>query len=337
METLKKLITEIDIVPSQMHVDNKGFLLISQALEIALASPSSEDVLNCVNLVDKVFAYNKQFQDLPLMFTRKFLKIGLNSYDAKNFEAAEKTFAILSDCRNPEGINNYAYMIRRKETADKSSLMMLKAVCLLRDGVKNNDPFSFVNSALLFALIYGTDEDWKFSDELMKEMPDSDTANIESWWENVGKNGDPEGLLVHYFLLRHDKIKKSVFGNKEQLSKKLSEEIKGFPSWLIVHPRFTSLDDVFKTMLDADFDNNLKKYLDDMPRTHESAKEILYEMTQWDEWLLYKVLLQDFVQFLTKDELSKIVKAYKEKFFTPLSSIIEENKLNDLNKSDLED
>ena len=106
---------------------------------------------------------------------------------------------------------------------------------------------------------------------------------------------------------------------------KAQQEDEHFPTWLTVESKFNSLDDVFETIMNDDFDETLTKYLDNMPRNREAAEEILEEMTQWDDWKLYKVLLQEYINFLTQDEIAKTIRAYKKIFSIPLSSIMDES------------
>lgn len=233
MEELRKITQEIGQNPSLMHIDNDGFIIVSRVLDIALNLPV-EEISDCICTIQKVFEYNKHLPDMPNMFSSKLLQLGMSAYTLKSFEIAEKVFLILSDSGDSNGKNNYAYMIRRKETKENSDELLIKAVRLLRDGVLKNEPFSFVNLALLLAIRFGDDSDWRLSDELIKKMPENNMFGVQSWWEDVGNNGDVEGLLVHFFLLRHNKIKKSIFGDLEQLSIKLSMEIKNFPKWLMV-------------------------------------------------------------------------------------------------------
>ena len=263
--------------------------------------------------------------------------IGLESYQNGDMISAATAFSIMCDYGNSTGRNNYAYMIRRGEIPKGTEKSIIDAIKLLKPGIYDSVPFAFVNMALLFAINLGTDSDWKISDELMEKLPGDNSFGVQSWWEDIGNKGEIEGLLVHYYLLRHKKITKSVFGDLEVLSKKLVEGIKTFPEWLIVYPRFKSLDDVFGIMLENDFEDSLRKYLDNMPRTRESAEEILKEMTQWDEWELYKTLLQDFVEFLSREEISKTITAYKKKFMIPLSSIVDESSLEMTDGDDVEE
>lgn len=328
MNELKDIIQTIEQHPSKMHVDNDGFLLVSKTLDLALESQDEKKICECIDVALKIFEYNnKHLPIMPGMFSSKMLQLGMSSYASKKFEIAEKIFSCLSDSGNSTGKNNYAYMIRRKETTENSETMLIKAIQLLKEGIIQKESFSYVNLALLLALRCGKDSDWKFADDLVEKMPDDNVSSVQGWWEDVGNSGDIEGLLVHFFLLRHGKIKKSIFGDMEQLSQKLSSELGNFPDWLIVLPRFSSLDDLFETMLDDDFEENLAQYLEKMPRDRKTAEEILEEMTQWDEWELYRILLQEYMEFLSPEEVAKTVQAYRKKFMIPLSSIIDENDL----------
>lgn len=86
---------------------------------------------------------------------------------------------------------------------------------------------------MTFALCFETEKDWRLADTIMEDLPETDTLSIQDWWGKVAKNGDVEGFLVHYFLLRHRKINDSRFGTVESLSKKLASEISTFPNWLL--------------------------------------------------------------------------------------------------------
>jgi len=295
-----------------------------------------EEKLNCYRLAN--FLKNKyDLQTSALSMYMELGTIGFEAYKNGDKKTAEIAFAILSENGDSNGRNNYAYMIRRKETTENSETMLIKAIQLLKEGIIQKESFSYVNLALLLALRCGKDSDWKFADELVEKMPDDNVSSVQGWWEDVGNSGDIEGLLVHFFLLRHGKIKKSVFGDMEQLSKKLSNELDNFPDWLIVLPRFSSLDDLFETMLDDDFEENLSQYLEKMPRDRKAAEEILEEMTQWDEWELYRILLQEYMEFLSPEEVAKTVQAYRKKFMIPLSSIIDENDLKIADEASTED
>ena len=329
MVELEKIKVAMENNPSVMDAKCEGFSIVSEILNMALIVPK-EQVLECIEIAEMVFSYNSDLPDMPLTFERDLFKIGFMAYTTKSFETAEKTFSILSQCGNAEGRNYYAFMIRRKETKEKSDDMLIKAVHLIREGIAENDAFSFVNMGLLLALEYGDDEDWLLCDDLIKSIPKTQTEDVLTWWKKIGIHGDIEEVLVNYFLLRHGKIKKSSFGSKKKISDFLSEKIPNFPQWLKEESHFSSLDAVFDTMLDDDFDENLTEYFKDMPLSRKAAEEIMAEMKIWDEWELYRVLLQNYISFLTNDEIKKIIRAYKKKFLMPLSTIIDESTLNNI-------
>lgn len=334
--TLDSIIEIISKDPKQMHVDNDGFILTSALLDTA-SEATGEELSACIRVLNQIFSHNSDLPEMPRMFSSKLLGLGLQAYSVKDYQNAEALFRILSTGGDLDGKNNLAYMIRRGETSDSSAEQLLYAITILRDGIKNGEPFSYVNQALLFALHFGNDKDWHLADDLMEALPDRNIESVQNWWQDIGNEDDIEGFLVHYFLLRHKKIKSSALGIIDELSDKLSKKIKSFPDWLIVQPRFSSLDDVFETMLDDDFEENLSYYLDRMPRDRKAAEEILEEITQWDEWELYRVLLQDYASFLTSEEIQNIIRAYKKKFMIPLSNIVDESLLISDDSADSED
>lgn len=316
--------------------DEERNVFLSHLLTKAQVVSDVEEKINCYRLAD--FLKNKySLRTSTLSMFMELGTIGFEAYKNGDKKTAEIAFAILSENGDSNGKNNYAYMIRRKETIENSGTMLIKAIQLLKEGVIQKESFSYMNLALLLALRCGNDSDWKFADELVEKMPNDNVSIVQSWWEEVGSTGDIEGFIVHFFLLRHRKIKKSIFGDMEQLSKKLSDELDNFPDWLIVLPRFSSLDDLFETMLDDDFEENLAQYLEKMPRNRKSAEEILEEMTQWDEWELYRILLQEYMEFLSPEEVTKTVQAYRKKFIIPLSSIIDENDIKIADEASAED
>lgn len=249
--------------------------------------------------------------------------LGLDAYEKKQFSIAEFAFRILSDCGDPNGRNNYAYMIRRGESSNQNDASLMKALRLLREGVNEHEPFAFVNMALLLSLHFKTDLDWHLADDLIKELPPNKTDAIQIWWYNVAQSGDVEGVLVHYLLMRHKKIKSSELGSMERMSKQIKAQIDSFPDWLQTSPRFQTLSDVFEIFLEDDFENALVEYINEMPKSRDSVREIMAEIDQWDEWMLYKMLLQDFRELMTQAEFDVIIEKYKKKFSIPLSSIID--------------
>lgn len=306
--------------------------LINDLLELQKLASLDEEIIRWIDFVSSI---NSDVNHLISGFAMELYEGGrteLSCYAYIRCIQSSKDSAISSK-------NNLAYIIRRNEAPCSSLFSISEITDLLENGLENEDLFSAVNMALTFILRSGEEQDWRLADELFANLKENDIDffDVISWWENVDKSGDVEGALVHFFLLRHKKIEKSSLGNIEQLSQKLSEEIKSFPVWLTVGTGFKSLDSIFETMLDANFEENLKEYLNNMPRNREAAEEILNEITQWDEWELYRVILQDYAEYLTKNEISKIISAYKKKFMTPLSDIIDEREFNLSNEDDTEE
>ena len=87
----------------------------------------------------------------------------------------------------------------------------------------------------------------------------------------------------------------------------------------------TSLSDVFETIGDDNFDDNLFEFLSKMPRTRKSTEEILKEIKCWDNYDLYMALITDFFDFLSDDELSEVVSKYKQIFCIPLPDSIQKS------------
>lgn len=90
---------------------------------------------------------------------------------------------------------------------------------------------------------------------------------------------------------------------------------------------FTSLDDVYDLLGNDDFEDRLFGYLDNMPRNRESALEILTTTASWDDWNLYRVLLQEFSEYLKKTEIHDLLKRYRTLFAIPLDFFIDEEDL----------
>ncbi len=162
----------------------------------------------------------------------ELLNLGFDSYNGNHLLIAEILFELLSDNGNTNGKNNLAYMIRRKEVSEKSEYKPIDALKLLRFGVEANDPFSFVNTALTLALCFGTEADWRLADEIMEKLPAVRLEGVVRWWLDVARSGEIEGVLVHYLLLRHNKITQSDLGTLKSMSFELCADINEFPEWL---------------------------------------------------------------------------------------------------------
>lgn len=299
--------------------DNKAiFRFFTNVSEHIASLNDVNDRTECLELFE---LFGEQLTMTHAPFKVILYSCGLNAYNNGNYAVAEKAFKILSDCNDPNGRNKYADMLRRGEVLDPSAHPPLEALRVLRESVENCEPFALVYMALTFALCFGTDQDWHLADDLMKKLPDKDAKRIYAAWPESTRKEDIEGVLIHYFLLRHKKAQKSPLGSAEFMSKRLSSELSNFPDWLKTAPRFQSLEDVFNIFLDDDFEECLTVFLEDMPRNRASTEEILRELKQWDEWLLYRAVLQDFIAFMTKEEVDTVIVNYKKKFYVPLSAI----------------
>lgn len=92
--------------------------------------------------------------------------------------------------------------------------------------------------------------------------------------------------------------------------------------------KYYSLDNVFDDVSEEYFSDILDDYLEHMPGTRESALEIINEMDSYDCWDLYKTLFEDFLEFLTKDELKAAVEKYNKTFdlsLLPLEAHLDES------------
>lgn len=164
-------------------------------------------------------------------FARILHSIAMNEYESGNLECSEFLFRYA--CEQVDDItynNNLAYMLRRKR--DDSTLNRCEIISLLLNGVREREPYSLINMALLFSLDLSTDQDWITADTLFALLPDS-IENADSWWETIGKNDDIEGYLVHFFLLRHKKIEQSNLGTIKSIAMRLKRNVEKFPDWLI--------------------------------------------------------------------------------------------------------
>lgn len=244
--------------------------------------------------------------------------LGLDAYQKGIFSVVEIAFRILSDNGDSNGRNNCAYMLRRGEASSSVHNPKLQAIILLREGIIEKEPFSYVNEALTFCLCFGSDLDWQLADEIMKHLPKNNTMNIVGWWSDVAQAGEIEGFLVHFFLLRHDKIDQSSLGSIKSLAVRLKKSIKGFPEWLANDYSITTFDDVIECMGDSDFDSILDEFLESMPFSRDSADKMLRIIYDWDLLPVYLKLLTEYMSLLSQDEVAKLKSDYKEKFSIPL-------------------
>lgn len=242
------------------------------------------------------------------------------AYSAKMYSVAEIAYRMIAESGDTSAKNNYAYMIRRHEIAAPSNRDHVLALRMLQEGVKEGDAFSLVNTALVFALMLGDDDSWHLGDSIFEKLSCFGGMLVSSWWEDLAKEGDDEGFLVIFFLLRHGKIDSDSVGSIKSIALRLAKNIDGFPEWLAKEYAIETLDDVIECMDDPDFDTILEDFLEKMPCSRERVEEMLETVSALDLWPVYNKLLTDCVALLSPEELTKLKSDYKEKFSIPLPS-----------------
>lgn len=241
--------------------------------------------------------------------------IALDEYKSGNVDFAEYLFRSAYDLSDGDTFNNnLAYVLRRERDGWANSCEIMT---LLLPGVQKKAPFCLINMGLLFALKMSTPKDWETADELFSLLP-AGLSGADSWWEKLGKNGDSEGYLVHFFLLRHGKIRQSSLGSIKSIVQHLKRNLKEFPEHFAREYALQTLEDVIQCREDADFDEILEDFLDKMPHSRESVDEMLKILSDWDLWPVYYKLLTDCTAALTPDETARLKAAYAEKFLIPL-------------------
>lgn len=292
--------------------DGTRTALINDLLELQKLASSDEEIIRWIDFVSSI---NSDVNHLISRFAMELYEGGrteLSCYAYIRCIQSSKDSAISSK-------NNLAYIIRRDEAPCSSLFSISEIADLLENGLKNEDLFSAVNMALTFILRSGEEQDWRLADELFANLNenDIDIFNVSSWWENVEKSGDVEGSLVHFFLLRHEKIEHSDLGSIKSIALRLANSIDGFPEWLEEDYALETLDDVVECIEDPDFDSILEEFLEKMPSSRESVDEMLKTVSALDLWSVYNKLLTDCVALLSPEELAKLKADYKEKFSVP--------------------
>ncbi|MEN6595117.1 MAG: hypothetical protein ABFC31_09285 [Clostridiaceae bacterium] len=211
--------------------ETRGYLLtrvINRILERLKSSESSVENAMCLGLLQGILVKSEE----TTLINALILQTGISVYEEGNFLLAELLFRFGTINGNRGAQNNLAYMIRRNEAANPTNHSIIEAFRLLRDGVRDKEAFSLVNMALVLSLRLGTEDDWLFADRLMSFVPSERALGVASWWEQVEKSGDPEGDLVHLWLLRHRKMAISVLGTQESIFKRLSVSLPALPGWM---------------------------------------------------------------------------------------------------------
>lgn len=301
----------------EQNDDSAFFFFFSSVVDYASSVENPSETVECLSFLDSCYKQLEN-QDKHSFGLYGLTSLGLEAYQKGSFSVAEIAFRILSDSGDSNGRNNYAYMLRRGEAVSSINSPQLHAVILLCEGVKENEPFSFVNEALAFCLCFESDTDWQIADDIMRNLPETNTMSIVRWWSDIAKTGEIEGFLVHFFLLRHEKIEHSSLGSIKSIALRLKKNLDGFPDWLADDYTIETLDDVIGCIDDSDFDAILEDFLDKMPCSRESVDEMLEVISGWDLLTVYDKLLAECESLLTAEEIMKLKDDYKEKFDLPL-------------------
>lgn len=320
MQDIKTILELIRTDSSVMGFEKDGLSLVSLLLNIAEADVASDECRQAIETIEKISNANNDTTRIAAMFSSRITSVGMAAYSAKKYAVAEIAFKMIAESGNSSAKNNYAYMIRRHEIESPSKRDHIIALRMLQEGVKEGDAFSLVNTALVFALMLGDDESWHLADSIFERLSGFGGMLVSSWWEDLAKEGDNEGYLVIFFLLRHGKIDDERLGSIKSIAMRLAKSIDGFPEWLAKDYAIETLDDVTDCLDDPDFDSILEDFLERMPCSRESVDEMLETVSALDLWPVYRKLLTDCVALLTPEELAKLKADYKEKFSIPLPS-----------------
>lgn len=323
MQDIKTILELIKTDSSVMDVERDGLSLVSLLLEIAEADIESEDGCRAVETIERIRNANNKTTRIAATFSIRLASIGMAAYSAKMYSVAEIAYRMIAESGDTSAKNNYAYMIRRHEIAAPSNRDHVLALRMLQVGVKEGDAFSLVNTALVFALVLGDDDSWHLADSIFERLSGFGGMLVSSWWEDLAKEGDDEGFLVIFFLLRHEKIEHSDLGSIKSIALRLAKNIGGFPEWLAKDYAIETLDDVIECLDDPDFDTILEDFLEQMPCSRESVEEMLETVSALDLWPVYNKLLTDCVALLSPEELAKLKADYTEKFSIPLPDEVE--------------
>lgn len=308
---LNRRVEEFCCNPSPLFLDEAQVLL----KELLKAFCCEEDFLRRNKLGQLLGMIRRSAETDISTYAHTLHSIALEEYEAGDIDFAEYLFRNACDLVDDNSLNNnLAYVLRRNRG---DSINNGEVITLLLPGVKEQEPFCMINMGLLFALNLSAPSDWKTADALFSLLPDR-LSGADSWWENLGNKDDVEGYLVHFFLLRHEKIEQSSLGSIKSIAMRLTKSIDGFPEWLAKDYAIETLDGVTDCLDDPDFDTILEDFLERMPCSRESVDEMLETVSTLDLWPVYRKLLTDCVALLTPEELVKLKADYKGKFSIPL-------------------
>lgn len=308
---LNKRVEQFCSSPSPLFLDETQSLL----KELLKAFCYEEDFLRRNKLEQLLGMMRRSSETDVSTYAHVLHSIAFEEYEAGDIDFAEYLFRSACDLVDDISLNNnLAYVLRRKRD---DSINDCEVITLLLPGIQEREPFCLINMSLLFALSLSTPDDWRTADDLFALLPNG-LSGADSWWEKLGKNNETEGYLVHFFLLRHDKIEHSNLGSIKSIAVRLKRELKGFPEWLASDALIETFDDVIECLDDPDFDTILEDFLKKMHCSRESVDKMLETVSALDLWPVYNKLLTDCVALLSQEELAKLKADYKEKFSIPL-------------------
>ena len=308
---LSKQVERFCYNPSSLFLDEGKSLLID-----LLKSFYYEKECLLRNKLEQLIGMVRRFSETDISTYAHILHaIAFEEYEAGEVDFSEHLFRSACDLVDDSSLNNnLAYVLRRKSD---DPINNGEVITLLLPGVQEKEPFCMINMGLLFSLNLSTPDDWRTADALFSLLPDG-LNGADSWWENLGKSNDPEGYLVHFFLLRHNNVEQSDLGSIKIIAMRLKRNIETFPAWLAEDYVIETFDDVIDCLDDPDFDSILEDYLEKMPCSRESVDEMLEVIAGRDLWQVYNKLLTECTALLTTAEVAKLKADYREKFSIPL-------------------
>lgn len=180
--------------------------------------------------IDKVKVCIKNISDVD--YYKVLSVLGVKAYQQKKYDIAAEAFSKFKSSNIVHGKNNFAYMIRRQEV-DVIKNPEREIVQLLRQGVEIKDSFSVVNMALFWALYVGGENNWRFADKLMNYFDTSKLVQVDEWWEDLGRAGEVEGYVVHYWLLKNGYMRRSNLGSLNDIINEIKKKKLDVPNDLL--------------------------------------------------------------------------------------------------------
>lgn len=283
--------------------------LDDKIITLWLLAESSQQKVACIDLVATL--------QIPLIRDAIICSLASKAYESKDYEIAFYAFLKGAQLGITIAKNNLAYMVRRSECNCDGFDNAVVALKLLIPGIREKEPFSIVNAALVLCLLFNEDQDWRTADNLLQYLPDG-AKPVFDWWAKLAN--ETEGYLVHFFLLRHNKVMYSNFGSERSIALYLTKNLRGFPAWLAEEYNAKSLDDILECYGTPGFEDILTDYIEKMPRSRASVDELLEAVKRWDLLPMYDALLNNLADFLSKNELFELKSDYSAKFSLPFPS-----------------